>query len=137
MRVLVHASAYLDLILNELPHVECRYENIGFDIITFHTALGDFFLTTEEADALIEAIREKACDDCSCFVTTLADAVERLLRGGEVPRWRAKIKWHFDDGSVDDDVYMVDEVEELHEIIEAGPGWDEIKKINIELEYQL
>ena len=51
-------------------------------------------------------------------------------------RWKATIIWNFKDGNSLLDTFPLHEVEELHDFIEDGPNWDDIKDIDIKLEYQ-
>lgn len=51
-------------------------------------------------------------------------------------RWRANIAWILHNGTERTEVYDIDEVEELHDLVEAGPDWGGVQKINITLEYR-
>lgn len=46
------------------------------------------------------------------------------------PRWRATVHYRLDAGLVDV-VHDLDELSELHELVERGPHWDTIDRIEI------
>ena len=46
------------------------------------------------------------------------------------PRWRSIVCYRSDNGIIDLEYYL-DELEDLHDIVELGPHWDTIVKIEI------
>jgi hypothetical protein len=45
-------------------------------------------------------------------------------------RWKATVFYRTENGSVDID-YTLGELEDIHDIVERGPHWDTIEKIEI------
>jgi hypothetical protein len=47
-----------------------------------------------------------------------------------LPRWKAVVHYRADAGPVDI-THDLDEIEDLHDLVEAGPHWDTILRIEI------
>lgn len=45
-------------------------------------------------------------------------------------RWRATITYRSENGPIDVDHY-IEEIDELHDIVERGPHWDTIREIRV------
>ena len=50
--------------------------------------------------------------------------------GWEAPRWRAVIWYRTESGSTDVE-HFLSEIEDLHDVVEAGPHFDTIEKIEV------
>lgn len=48
------------------------------------------------------------------------------------PRWKATV-YYLTEGGELDVVHYIEEIEDLHDVIERGPSWDTIKNIDIRL----
>lgn len=46
-------------------------------------------------------------------------------------RWKATVWYRTDNGLVDV-IHMLEELEDIHDLVEAGPHWDTVHEIKIE-----
>ncbi len=97
--------------------------------------LTPLFLFEEQAKVIfnLTEMHNHLCDNEECDYHTL----NRKLSPFFAPtRWKAEVGWKLNNGSERNEVFDIEEVDELQDIVEAGPSWTEVKSITIHLEYR-